>query len=272
MYKLISCLLFFNIVVGIAGCSAIRPANMNEYEMSEFQSGSERMPPVTGEDTAVQVRSENEIEVSDYESFLSDDGQHPLTIDSYLQQKCAWQDGYTSLYLEDETGAYYVYRLICSIEEYEAMQPGRKMRITGYKSEFSGEPEITDATVSMLDGEYFAKPVDISDVTEEDLHRHINHAVTFQNFEIAPMFDGRSAWFYEWDNSGSAYDESDLYFVAVGPAFSCSSVVNTQLRAADSDTYLAVQRLSVGDRVNLTGILTWYNGPQLLVTDLAVVS
>ena len=47
----------------------------------------------------------------------------------------------------DEDGAYFVYNAECSEEDYEKLVEGQKIKVTGYKSEWSGEIEIVDAAV-----------------------------------------------------------------------------------------------------------------------------
>ena len=40
----------------------------------------------------------------------------------------------------------------CSEEDYEKLVPGVKIRVTGYKSEWSGEVELMDATFEFVEG------------------------------------------------------------------------------------------------------------------------
>jgi len=61
-----------------------------------------------------------------------------------------------------------VYRLACTQEEYEALLPGQKLRVTGYKTKFSGEPELTDATFSVLEGTFLSEPVAVPDSVDAD--------------------------------------------------------------------------------------------------------
>jgi hypothetical protein len=51
----------------------------------------------------------------------------------------------------------------CSQEDYDKMVPGTKIRVKGFKSEWSGEVEITDATYEIIDGNYVAKATDVTD-------------------------------------------------------------------------------------------------------------
>ena len=89
---------------------------------------------------------------------------------------------------------------------------------------------------------------------------------------VEPMFDGVSAFYRGWDNSGSTAKGSDLYFTASNGGESFTFLVKTQLCGNDSDVYRTVQNLHVGDVVNLEGILCWYNGPQPLLTSISILS
>lgn len=44
----------------------------------------------------------------------------------------------------------------CSEDDYHQLSEGQKVRITGTKSIWKGETEITDATFEILDGTYIA--------------------------------------------------------------------------------------------------------------------
>jgi hypothetical protein len=208
-----------------------------------------------------------------YSEFLSADDSRPITIESYLQEKQAWSEGKASLYLQDEVGAYYVYNLSCSQEEYQALEQGQKLRIRGYKTDFSGQIQITDAVYSVLDGMYIAEPEDISSsLNTEELYPRLNRKVRFHAMTVEPMFDGVSSFYYGWDNSGSMEKESDLYFTASNGGEPLTFVVKAQMYGNDTDLYRTVQNLRVGDTVDLEGILCWYNGPQPLLTSISLLS
>lgn len=272
IYRLFSLTLFLCMLAGLSACTVVQPAN--EEEMDMIAPSLERVvtTPETLDLSEPQSPSSG-VPVSDYEQFLADDGREPVTVESFLQEKYDWEGGQTSLYLQDEYGAYFVYRLPCTLEEYESLLSGQKLRVTGYKTEFSGEPELTDATFSILEGTFRAEPVEVPDTLDVDsLYQYVNRSITLHGFIVEPMFDGESAFFYGWDNSENAEAGADLYFTAAGSGFSCTAVVKTQLRDPESEVYRTAQRLQLYDRVQLTGILTWYNGPQLLVTAISVLS
>lgn len=254
-----------------AGCGLPEPAN-SENTVTEPVYDSEHQSTVPALLPADEESSFSD-SICSYTEFISADDSRPVTIESYLQEKQTWADGKTNIHLQDETGAYYISNLACSLEEYQALKQGQKLRIRGYKMDFSGQLQITDAVFSHLDGMYVAEPVDISDLLNTDeLYLHLNQKVRFHTMTIKPMFDGVSAFYYGWDNSGSMDKDSDLYFTASDGRKSLTFLVKAQMCGNDSDVYRTVQQLRVGDTADLEGILCWYNGPQPLVTSISVLS
>ena len=199
--------------------------------------------------------------VMSYEEFAAAEVDDEVVIEGYLQAKQAYSEDYgnTSLYLQDGAGAYFVYRVACTKDEYEAMEIGQKMKITGYKSEWSGEVEITDASFEMERGEYFFRPEDVTELlgTEELIEKQ-NLLVSIKGATIAES-EGGAAWLYGWDGSGD--EGSDLYFNVDINGETYNFVVESDLCGPGTEVYEKVKTLEVGDTVNLTGFLYWYEGP-----------
>ena len=254
-----------------AGCGLPQPANSvdafsDPASVSTPSTAVSALPPAVEE----SVSSEP---VNSFSEFLSADDSQPVTIESYLQEKQTWSDGKTGIFLQDEEGAYYVYNLPCTMEEYLDLNPGQRLRIRGYKTDFSGELQLTDASFSVLNGSYLADPYDVTEIFGSDeLYLYLNRRIRLTGLTVESMFDGTSAFYYGWDNTGNVEKESDLYFTASNSSETCTFLVKTQLRGTDSEAYRTVQNLRIGDTVNLEGILSWYNGPQPLVTSITVIS
>jgi hypothetical protein len=154
----------------------------------------------------------------------------------------------------------------CSQEDYDKMVPGTKIKVTGFKSEWSGEVEIVDATYEILGGDtYVATAADVTDkISDNDaLAAYMNQYVTFTGLTVAER-EG-AAFTYGWDGSKSQGD--DIYFnLADAEGNVYTFVVESYLRGADTDTYKAVEAFNVGDTVDVTGFMYWYEGPQVHVT------
>ena len=62
-----------------------------------------------------------------------------VVIETYVQAKQSWWEDKATIYTQDKDGAYFIYNMPCSEEEYEKLVPGTKIKVTGYKAEWSGE-------------------------------------------------------------------------------------------------------------------------------------
>ena len=199
--------------------------------------------------------------VMSYQEFADAQVDDEVVIEGYLQAKQAYSEEYgnTSLYLQDGAGAYFVYRLACTKDEYETLEIGRKLKITGYKSEWSGEVEITDASFELERGEYFFRAEDVTELlgTDELIEKQ-NLLVSIKGATVVES-EGGAAWLYGWDGSGD--EGSDLYFNVDIGGKTYSFVVESDLCGPGTEVYEKVKTLAVGDTVNLTGFLYWYEGP-----------
>jgi hypothetical protein len=152
-----------------------------------------------------------------------------------------------------------VYRLACTKDEYESLEIGRKLKITGFKSEWSGEIEITDASFELERGEYFFRAEDVTELMGTDkLIEKQNLLVSIKGATVAES-EGGAAWLYGWDGSGE--EGSDLYFNVDIGGKTYSFLVESDLCGPGTEVYEKVKTLEVGDTVNLTGFLYWYEGP-----------
>lgn len=192
----------------------------------------------------------------------------PVVIETYVQAKQSWWENKATLYTADSEGAYFIYNMACTEEEYAKLTPGTKIKVTGHKSEWSGEVEVIDATFEIEEGNYVASPVDLTDVFGKDeLIDHQNELFTVKGLTVEGMDDGAAYW-YSYDNSGE--EGSDLYFkVKLGEEV-YTFTVESYLCGADTDVYKAVKALNVGDTIDVEGFLYWYNGVNPHITSVTV--
>ena len=229
----------------------------------------------TEEETAAQedVKSEGVMTHDEYMEAAVDD---EVVIETYVQAKQSWwEDSETgaqqaSIYTQDKDGGYFIYNLPCSEEEYEKLEVGTKIKVTGYKSEWSGEVEIVDATYEIEDGEYIAEPLDVTELLGKDeLIDHQNEFVSFQGMTVEPIKDAdgnEAAFLYNWDGSGE--DGNDLYFNVSLNGETYNFTVESYLCDNTTDVYAAVKELQVGDVINLEGFLYWYEGVNPHITSI----
>ena len=138
-----------------------------------------------------------------------------VTVETYIQAKQGWWEnegvGVATFYTQGCRRTYFLYNMPCSEDEYALLLEGTKIKVTGYKSEWSGEIEITDATYEIEDGNYIAEPVDVTDLlASDDLINSQNMLVSFTGMTVEAADDSGAAFLYNYDGSGSEGD--DLYF------------------------------------------------------------
>ncbi|MCR4886786.1 MAG: hypothetical protein K5919_07710, partial [Clostridiales bacterium] len=164
-----------------------------------------------------------------------------------------------NIYCQSEDGAYFLFELPISQEDYDKLVPGTKIRVKGYKSEWSGEVEIVDAAYEVIEGEPFI--AEAEDVTAllgtDDLIKNMNKLVAFKGMTVEAYDETGAAFAYK-DASGKT---DDLYFKVSKDGVTYDFCVEFYLRGNDTEVYKAVEGLKVGDVVDLEGYLYWYNGP-----------
>ena len=223
------------------------------------------------------MAAEAEKTVMTHADFMAAELDTEVVVETYVQAKQGWWEnngvGNATIYTQAADGAYLLYNLPLSKEDYEALVPGTKIRVTGFKAEWSGEVEIQDATYEVLEAEaWLAEPVDVTALLGTDeLAAHQNELVAFKGATIAAKKDAAgndAAFLYNWDGSGSAGNNNDLYFDAVINGATYTFTVESYLCAEGTDVYQAVTQLKVGDVVDMEGFLYWYNGANPHITSV----
>ena len=211
--------------------------------------------------------------VMTYAEYIAAAVDTQVVVETYVQAKQSWWDNKATVYTQDKDGAYFLYNMACSEADYAKLVPGTKIKVTGYKSIWSGEVEIIDATFEIEDGKYVATAVDLTSMFGKDeLEKHQNEFFAVKGAVIESIGKDDSgndaAFFYKWDNSGE--DGDDLYFkVNIGGA-SYTFTVESYLCDKTTEVYSAVKNLKVGDTVDMEGFLYWYDGVNPHITSVKV--
>ena len=189
-----------------------------------------------------------------------------VTVETYVQAKQSWWDNKATVYTQAEDGAYFLYNMAMSEDEFNALVPGTKIRVKGYKAEWSGEVEIVDATYEIIEGEAFiAEPADVTELLGKDeLINHQNELVAVKGVTVEAYDESGAAFAYK-DPAGKT---DDLYFKVSKDGQTYEFCVEFYLCGKDTDVYKAVEALNVGDVIDLEGFLYWYNGANLQATKL----
>lgn len=253
MKKFLTLLLALVMALSIVGCGK-----------TEDQT-DDKDTPDEGGDAAVTVMTHAEFDAAAVDS--------PVTVETYIQARQGWWEkdgvGVATFYTQADDGAYFLYNMPCSKEDYDSMLvEGAKIRVSGYKAEWSGEVEIIDATWEVLDGD--TKTYDALDVTSllgtDELIAHQNEKVSFKGMTVAASNDAGAPFLYNWDGSGSEGD--DLYFNVTLNDTTYTFVVESYLCGPGTDVYEAVKGLNVGDVVDMVGFLYWYEGVNPHITSV----
>ena len=213
-----------------------------------------------------------EVKVMTYDEYMAAALDTMVCVETYVQAKQSWWQDSASVYCQTpDEGAYFLYGLACTEEQFNTdLAEGNKIRVTGYKSEWAGEVEITDATYEPIpDDVYWANPMDLTDfLGTDELIDYQNIMVAFSNLTVADKGDG-AAFLYKWDGSGEKGD--DLYFdVTDEKGGTYTFVVESYLCGQDTEVYQAVENLKVGDVIDVSGFLYWYEGPNPHITSVTV--
>lgn len=201
--------------------------------------------------------------VMTYKQYMDAALDSQVTVECYVQATQSWWQDTINVYAQDGDGGYYIYNLACSEADAPKLTKGTKIKVTGYKSEWSGEVEIIDGTFEIEKGSWTATATDVSSkLGTDDLASYMNQFVAFKGMTV----DGPSL--YKWDGSGQQGD--DLYFNVSFNGNSYTFTVESYLCGKDTDVYKAVEALKGGETVDMEGFLYWYEGPNPHITSLKV--
>ena len=248
-------------------------------EVSEESDASSEVEESTDADDDADVDTEADddadeaVEVMSYADYMAADFDTKVCVETYVQAKQSWWEDKATVYTQNEDGGIFLYNMACSEEDYAKLVPGTKIKVTGYKSQWSGEIEITEATFEIEDGNFVAEANDVTDLLGKDeLIDSQNQFVAFKGLTVEAAGkddDGNDvAFLYNYDGSGE--EGSDLYFNVSKDGQTYTFTVESYLCDTTTDVYKAVKELKIGDTVDLEGFLYWYEGVNPHITAVTV--
>ncbi|MCL1802358.1 MAG: hypothetical protein FWG30_01770 [Eubacteriaceae bacterium] len=252
MKKLLALLMALTLLVAFAGCNT-----------------------GTKEEEKVEDDDNQPAQVMTHAEYIAAELDSEVVVETYIQAKQAWWDNQAIFYTQDEDGAYLLYNMPCTEEEFAQLVPGTKVRIKGIKTEWMGEVEIIEATYEILEGNFIATAKDVTELLgTETLINHQNEFVSFKGLtiEAAGQDDNGDdvAFLYKWDGSG--VDSDDLYFNVSYNGETYTFTVRAYLTDKDTDVYAAVKALNIGDTVDMEGYLYWYEGVNPHITSVTAAN
>ena len=205
-----------------------------------------------GAQTDIHTKGEG---VMTYEQYAAAELDTEVVIEAFVQAHQSWWDNKITVYAQDKDGAYFLYEMACSEEDAAKLVPGTKIKVTGYKSEWAGEVEIMDATFEILEGTWIAEAVDATAwLGTDELIKHQNQLAVFKGMTVEAV---------EYKN-GEPGD--DIYVTVSKDGANYSFCVEVYLTGPDTDVYKAVGELAVGDVIDVTGFVYWYEGINTHIT------
>jgi hypothetical protein len=277
MKKITALLLIGTLTLAIAGCGSDSSDSTVDVDTPAVDDAADTQQTADADAAADDQTADAEVSTGDvmsYEEYIAADLDTEVVVETYVQDKQSWWDDKATVYTQDADGAYFLYNMACSEDDYELLTQGTKIKVTGYKSEWSGEVEIVDATFEIVEGgdTYVADPFDVTKLLGSDgLINHQNEYVSFTGMtvEASQDSDGNDvAFLYNWDGSGA--DGDDLYFNVSYEGQTYTFTVESYLRGAGTDVYEAVKSLNIGDTVDMEGFLYWYEGVNPHITSVTV--
>lgn len=243
MKKIFAVLLALSMVFALAACTSGSNEPAAEPEVDIFAKGEGVMT---------------------YAEYAAADLDTEVTVETFVQATQSWWDNTITAYTQDNEGAYFLYNMACTEEDAAKLVPGTKIKVTGFKSEWSGEVEIVDATFEIEEGEYIAEATDVTALLGTDeMIEHQNQFVAFKGMTV------ESEAIYKWDGSGA--DGDDLYFQVSKDGQTYTFTVESYLCGAGTEVYEAVKGLKAGDTVDMEGFCYWYEGLNPHITSVTVL-
>ena len=250
MKKLLTIMLSVLMVCALAACS--------KKETTETESG-----PVVETETAT---SDFPTAKDTYETFMAAENDSEVEVLMYVQAHQGWWEdngqGVMTLYGMDNYGGYFVYNAKMDEAVADSIEEGTLVKVTGTKTEWSGEIEIVDATVEVYaDQDKAVMPAnDVSDLMgdSEKLAAYMNQKVAINGLDVVKV-----------ETKDSEYDP-DLYITCMQGDVEVNLCVENYLTGPDSEVYKTAQSLQEGDIIDVEGFLYWYEGANPHVTSITV--
>ena len=269
MKKIFAWTLVLMMAAALAGCGTAAPKETTSAPTTEAPTTEAPTTEAPTTETPTQAAPA----VMSYEEYAAAELDTEVCIEAYVQAKQSWWEDKATVYTQDEDGAYFLYNMACSEEDYAKLTQGTKIRVTGYKAEWSGEVEIVDATFEIIDGSYVAPALDVTELLGTDeLISHQNKYVAFKGMTVEAAGKDAAgndvAYLYKWDGSGQ--DGDDLYFNVSLNGQTYTFTVESYLCDNTTEVYAAVKALQIGDVIDMEGFLYWYEGVNPHITSVTV--
>lgn len=251
MKKILAILLVLSMMFAVVACNLDATPSGGNGGNNDGNSGETD----DGNTFDPAAKSEGVMTYAEYDAAELD---AEVVIEAYVQATQSWWQGKITVYLQDPDGAYFVYELACSEEDAAKLTKGTKIKVTGYKAEWSGEIEIVDGTFEFVESEtWVAEATDVTDLlASEDLIKHQNKFVSIKDMTVVSIE-------YKTGEPGD-----DIYVTLSKGEAEYSFCVEKYLTGPDTAVYTAVGALVAGDVIDVEGFLYWYDTVNTHITSV----
>ena len=232
------------------------PADPTEAPAEPTEAAEEPTPTEPATETPEEPDA-----VMTYAEYAAAEVDDPVVIEAYVQATQSWWDGKITVYAQDKDGAYFIYNMTCiSQEEADKLTEGTKIRVNGFKAEWSGEIEIADGAYEIVNGDtYVAEAKDVTDkLGTDELIDYQNQKVLFTDMTVESVA-------YKNDEPGD-----DIYVKLSKDGAEYDFCLEYYLNGSDEEFYNKVGALKAGDVVDVEGFLYWYEGVNPHITAATV--
>ena len=261
MKKTLAVVLTMGLALSFVGCGD-KTAEVAEapVEAASVVEEAATVAESVAEEVVAEAEAETKAEgVMTYAEYAAAELDSEVVVETYVQAKQSWWEDKATFYTQDEDGAYFIYEMACSQEDYDKLVPGTKIKVSGVKSEWSGEVEIVDATFEIEDGNFVAEAKDATDLLGKDeLIDLQNQLVSFKDMTVEAVA-------YKNEQPGD-----DIYVTLSKDGASYEFCLEYYLNGSDEEFYNLVGGLTAGQTVDVEGFLYWYEGANPHITKVTV--
>ena len=144
MKKFSVVLVAVSMAMALSACG--KSADENVAASSDVVATQESSSEVaSSEATSAEASAEADVKsegVMTYEEYAAAALDTEVVVETYVQAKQSWWEDKATIYTQDQDGAYFIYEMACSQEDYEKLTVGTKIKVTGYKAEWAGEVRL----------------------------------------------------------------------------------------------------------------------------------
>jgi len=270
MKKTLAVLLTMGLALSFVGCGSKEAAEaVTETATEAVSEVAETATEATSEvaetatetaeavaEVAEDAKGEGVMSYAEYDAAPLDS---EVVVETYVQAKQSWWEDKATFYTQDQDGAYFIYEMACSQEDYDKLTPGTKIKVSGVKSEWSGEVEIVDATFEIEDGNFVAEAKDATDLLgTDDLIGLQNQLVSFKDMTVEAVS-------FKNEQPGD-----DIYVTLSKDGNNYEFCLEYYLNGSDEEFYNLVSGLEAGQTVDVEGFLYWYEGANPHITKVTV--